>query len=616
MQWARLPVAPSVERLFGPREDATPRRDRPNDAAMSVIDQARQLLSRGQWSAARPLLERAVRAAPKDADAAFLLARTLQMLHDREPAAYQARRCVDLRPGDPNVRIAAAEMLQALGKLADAEQVVREGLAKFPGIASMHSALINTLRAQGRVGDAGDAALAAASEFVRDPLLALIGAGALGESLRAREGASLVRRAVSLAPNDHRVLRAAATMLLYSDDTTDEELIAMHGALGRSFMQAHPAMPLSSSPHDPATPIRVGFVSPDLRDHAVARFLESWIGKHDRSRIAIVGIPSLGPADETTARLRAACDEWLDIGSLGDDSAVQAIRAARLDIAIDLAGWHVTARPRLFAQRLAPRQLNWLGYAHATGLPTIDARFVDTETDPGWARGSLEPFVAIEDCFLSFAADPRTPDIAVVDGDPRASTVRFVSFNSQQKINPTTLDLWCRVLQETSQTRLVLKARAMTDRGTRRILDAHLQSRGVDPARLEVLPHAGDYQSHLACYNSCDIALDTTPYAGTTTTCEAMLMGLPVVTLSGTRHASRVGASLLAAAGQRENVARDSDAFVALACSLAADIAARTARARAEAKQARRDAVMASPLCDGVGFARRFTDALQAITFD
>ena len=549
------------------------------------------------------------------------------MLHDREPAAYHARRCVDLRPTDANTRIAAAELLQAVGKPGDAERLFRDGITKFPAVASMHSGLINALRGQGRVGAAGDAALAATAAFERDALLAIIGAGALGESLRTREATALVRRALSLAPRDHRILRAAATMLLYSDDATDAELAAVHVALGQAFAAAHPAQPLVPAPRDPAKPVRIGLVSPDLRDHAVARFLESWIGKHDRARVTIIGIPTLGPADETTARIRDRCDGWLDVAPLADDSAVAAIRSANLDIAIDLGGWHVTARPSLFARRLAPRQLNWIGYAHALGLPTVDARLADGVTDPGSARASVcsplggvsvaaarvEPTLALDACFLCFAPDPRTPEITTGPTAEDAATVRFASFNSQQKITPTTLDLWCRVLTEVPQSRLALKARALADPFTRRVLDAQVQARGIDPTRLEVLPHASGYRDHLACYDMCDIAVDTTPYAGTTTTCEAMLMGLPVVTLAGARHAARVGVSLLSASGQHENIAADADAFALRARTLAAEIAPQSVALRAAAKNDRRSAFAASPLCDGNAFAEQLTTALAAI---
>lgn len=591
---------------------------------MSVIEQARQFLARGAWEAARPLLERAVRAAPKDADAAFLLARTLQMLREREPAAYQARRCVELRPGDPGVRIAAAELLQAVGKPADAERLLREGIERFAGVASMRSGLINALRGQGRVGEAGDAALAAAAMFERDALLAIIAAGALGESLRSREAAALVRRAVSLAPADHRILRAAATMLLYSDDATDAELASLHGALGRAFAGATPGQALSSAPRDRQGPLRVGLVSPDLRDHAVARFLESWIGGHDRTRVAFVGVPTLGPADDTTARIRGGCDGWVDVSGLGDDAAVAAVRAAHLDIAIDLGGWHVTARPSLFARRLARRQVGWLGYAHAVGLPTIDARLVDDITDPGSQPAAgfvpreetlsvdsgLEPAVALESCFLCFGPDPRTPDIA---SPTSGAPIRFASFNAQQKITPTTLDLWCGVLNAVSPSQLVLKSRALTDAGVRGVLDGHLRDRGIDPGRVVVLAHANGYAEHLACYNACDIALDTTPYAGTTTTCEAMLMGLPVVTLAGGRHAARVGSSLLTAAGRRADIASDAEGFISRARALATEADRQTPALRLAAKQSRRDAFVASALCDAGGFARRLTDALVAI---
>ncbi|HEX8878078.1 MAG TPA: hypothetical protein VF777_15120 [Phycisphaerales bacterium] len=591
---------------------------------MLALEHARQHLARGQWALARPLLERAARSDPKDAEAAFLLARTLQMLGEREPAAYHAQRCVELRPGDANARVAAAELLQAVGKAGEAERLFRAGIAKFPALAAMHTGLINALRAQGRLGEAGDAAVFATNAFERDPLLAIVGAGALGESLRSREAAALVRRAVALAtvggPGDHRILRAAATMLLYCDDASETERASLHAALGRAFAAAFPAVPLA--PRERHHPLRVGLVSPDFRDHAVARFLEPWLGRHDRGRVAIVGVPTLGPADDTSQRLRAACDEWVDVSALGDDAAVAAIRSAELDVAIDLGGWHVTARPSLFARRIAPRQLTWLGYAHATGLPTIDARLTDSIADPG-LTGTLEPLLALEPCFVCFGPDPRTPPIehaAAANREQGSSGaaggtgggVRFASFNAQQKITPATLDLWCRVLNAVPRSRLVLKARALADAGTRRVLDTHLRSRGVDPARVETLPHAGDYRSHLAHYNSCDLALDTMPYNGTTTTCEAMLMGLEVITLAGTHHAARVGASLLAAAGCGDSVAPDSDAFVRRCVDAAGAWEARGATERQAVKQARREALLASPLCDGTRFAASWQDAVWA----
>lgn len=596
---------------------------------MLALEHARQHLSRGQWALARPLLERAVRSDPKDPDAAFLFARTLQMLGEPEPAAYHAARCVELRPKDPNTRIAAAELLQALGKPADAERLLRAGVRDFPAVSTMHAGLINALRAQGRLGDAGDAALDAASRFERDPLLAIIAAGALGESLRGNFALELIRRAVTLAPQDHRILRAAATMLLYCDDAADSnlevELAALHAAAGRSIAAATPESPLT--PHAPSGPLRVGLVSPDFRDHAVARFLESWIGQHDRDRLRLFGIATLGPEDDTTARLRSQCDEWLDVSKLHDDAAANAIRNLRLDAAIDCAGLHVTARPALFARRLATLQVNWLGYAHPTGLPTIDARLSDAIADPSAQpvksvaqhaardpNAALEPIVALEGCFLCFKPDPRTPEIA--SRYSGQSHVRFASFNAQQKISPTTLDLWCRVLHAVPDSTLVLKSRALADASLRRVLDAALQARGIAPFRVESLPHAPNYVQHLSTYNTCDIALDTTPYAGTTTTCEAMLMGLPVITLSGNRHAARVGASLLTAAGCPEHIAADADSFVRLAQRAADECRASDTAARQQAKVARRAALLASPLCDGRAFATRLQQALLALTRD
>lgn len=590
------------------------------------------MLAQGNWAEARPLLERAVRADPRNVDAAFLLARTLQMLGEREPAAYQASRCVELRPSDVNVRIAAAELLQAVGKLTDAERLFREGAAKFPAVSSMHAGLINALRAQGRVGEAGDAAIVACTKFDRDPLLATIGAGALGESLRSREATALIRKAAQLAPADARILRAAATMLLYADDVDDAELARVHLAAAAAMAKGiDPATrPIEADgAFNPEKRLRVALVSPDFRDHAVARFLESWIGQHDRSRLDLIGVSLLGPEDAATQRLRSNLDGWLDVSRMPDDAASAAVRQLGCDLAIDLAGWHVTARPGLFARRVAPVQVNWLGYAHATGLSTMDARLVDAATDPdagslgsaGFsprgdgvvARNTTEPLVGVEGCFVCFATDARTPEITSGNGESHARPVRFASFNAQQKISPTTMDLWCRVLTSVEGSELVLKSRALGDARTRQVLDEMVRARGVDPSRVRVLAHAPGYAEHMDAYNGCDVALDTTPYAGTTTTCEALMMGLPVVTLRGPRHAARVGASLLGAAGQQQTIASDAAEFVQIAARLGGEIAGLDAAARAAAKRQRRAEVLASSLCDGASFAGRWERAIRAI---
>ncbi len=583
---------------------------------MTLQEQIQGFLSRGEYAAARPLLERAARTST-DPQLFLALARVLFLLGEKAAAAYQGSRAVAASHNsgaEAQVRIVAGELIQECGAFKDAERVFRDGVARFPGMGAMRSGLINTLRGGGRVGEAGDEALKALAQFPGDVLLHLIGAGALGESFRATQARDALLRAVRMMPDDARALVPAATMLNYCDGIDPAAVAEVHRRAGAAL--ARTVGPEWSAPGGRAANerLRVALVSCDFRDHAVARFLEPWLAHRDRDAFEYVGVSLLGPEDETTRRLRALFDRWIDASGKPDDEIASLVRAANADIAVDLSGLHVTARPGVFARRVAPVQATYLGYANTTGIPAMDFRIVDSITDPpGTEALSTERLVRVgegEGCFVCFSPDPRTPEIAS-NAEPGAVT--FCSFNSQQKITDATLDHWAGVLRAVPRARLLLKARALTDARTREILNAAFAARSVEASRIEVAPHAADHVSHLSTYNRADIALDTFPYNGTTTTCEALCMGVPVVTLTGNSHASRVGASLLAAAGMGKWVARSPEEFMGIAARLAEEIRTIDGAARKERKKRFRAAFAGSALCDGRRFAKRFETALQSM---
>ncbi|MFO0859899.1 MAG: hypothetical protein U0570_05020 [Phycisphaerales bacterium] len=577
---------------------------------MSFSAQIQDLLARRQFAAARPLLERAARGS-SDAQVIFTLARVLLALGEREPAAYQAQRAIASASGKPfesQLRVAAGELLQECGKAGEAEKLFRETAARYPQLPTVRAAWINALRAAGRSGEAGDVALAALEQFPGDVLLHLIGAGALGESLRQSKARDSLLRAVEMGPPDHRVLIPAATMLHYCDGVDPELLTRIHRRAGESLARA--AGPAWKPPARTGSgPLRVALVSCDFRDHAVARFLEPWLTGRTRGEMQVIGVSLLGPADATTERLRGACEEWIDASGKADDEIVRLVREAQADIAMDLSGLHVTARPMVFAKRVAPVQISYLGYAGTTGLPTMDYRLVDAVTDPpGAERLSSEKLLRLDGCFLCFGPDARTPEVT---SSAERGAITFCSFNAQQKITETTLDLWAGALKAAPHAKLLLKGRSLSDARTRAILDASFSSRGIEPARVEVLAHAPDYASHLEQYNRADIALDTSPYCGTTTTCEALAMGVPVVTLAGSSHAARVGASLLRAAGLGECVASEAAGFAGVVKAQTDQLG--TVSARAEHKRAISRRFRASALCDAEAYADRLHRVLRTV---
>ena len=304
-----------------------------------------------------------------------------------------------------------------------------------------------------------------------------------------------------------------------------------------------------------------------------------------------------------TERFKALADHWRDVGGLDDEMLAAQIERDRIDLLVDLQG--LTGRTFLgvLARRPAPVQVTWIAYAATIGLPTIDWRFADAVADPtGTDAFYSERLWRLPDCFLCYGPMSDVPEIAPLPAR-RNGFVTFGSFNFSQKLGETTVALWAQVLQAVPDARLLLKSRRLDHADTLAALKARFAAHGVAPERIATLPFAPTPFAHLACYASVDVALDPTPYNGTTTTCQALLMGVPVVTLCGDRHVARVGASLLTAAGLPEFVAATPDDYVATAAGLALDL-----DRLADMRAGLRDRLRASPLMG----AATFTQAVEA----
>ena len=349
-------------------------------------------------------------------------------------------------------------------------------------------------------------------------------------------------------------------------------------------------------------------MSADLRTHSVAWFLLPLLEAIDRVRFEVHCYPNSAKADTMTQRLRAASAGWHPIDALDDAAAARQVRDNRIDLLIDLSGHSAGQRLGLFARRAAPTQATWLGYPNTTGLPAIDFRLVDTVTDPDEDAAQAlasERLLRIPGCFVCYGPPPEAPPVEARRAAGSDGPIVFGSFNNLQKISATTLDLWSAVLAAEPDSLLALKAGSLEQPGVQTRLQQAVAARGIDPARLRFLPRDTDVAGHLARYGGIDVALDTFPYHGTTTTCEALWMGVPVVSLAGDWHASRVGASLLAAAGCAQDCATDPDGYVAAALH-----AAGIARADPAARLRRRERLAASLLLDRARFATHFAEAI------
>jgi len=449
---------------------------------------------------------------------------------------------------------------------------------------------------------------------------------------RVEAGVDALAKAVKQQPAEANLRMLHAFSLNYDARATPDEVAAAHLQYGVALRRvAGPAMKASELiasreakfPRARFPRLRVGFVSADLYRHSVAYFLEPLLAHLPKDRIEIVLLSSAAKQDEVTKRLRTHASEWLDASGMDHDAFTLAARSMGLDIAIDLSGLTSGHRQMAFARRFAPVQVSYLGYPHASGIDTFDARIADGVTDPPSARNVMgERVVRVPGCFVCYAPpqDVRRirEQIALVaqpGASGRSGGVRFGCFGNLAKINRATLAAWGTVLDAVPDSTLVLKNHAFADKyvrgepraGATSIVD-RLTAAGIDASRVQMREPGKDESEHLDAYNDIDLALDTFPYHGTTTTCEALVMGVPVVTFAGDRHASRVGKSLLTAIGSAQWCGENEDEFVTRAIELASagprDVAAR---------QALRDQVLASALCDAKAHALEFARVVESL---
>jgi predicted O-linked N-acetylglucosamine transferase (SPINDLY family) len=399
--------------------------------------------------------------------------------------------------------------------------------------------------------------------------------------------------------------------MLYDSAVTPAQIYQRHREWGEAIAgdarAANPIVPPFSNSADPERRLRVAYLSPDFRYHAVSFFFEPLLAHHDRDAVEFYCYAEVEHPDAVTAALQQIGGIWRNTHGL-DDAALRAqLRADAIDIAIDLAGHTGHSRLSAFALKPAPVTATWLGYAATTGLPTIDWRITDARADPpGQEQFHAEQLLRLPETFLCYRFyGAVVPDVTPPPAATRGA-ITFGSFNNPLKMSPPTIAAGAQILAAVPGARLVLKSLLFVEPSRRQHFLERFAAHGIAPARLELREPLPDMTDHLRSYAEIDIALDPFPYNGTTTTCEAMWMGVPMVNLIGDRHAGRVGFDLLSQVGMAELAMPDVDAYIAKAVALAGDVPL-LARLRQELRERMRE----SPLCDAAAFARAFEAGLR-----
>jgi predicted O-linked N-acetylglucosamine transferase (SPINDLY family) len=557
-----------------------------------------------QPQAAAAAFQTAIAAQPDLAEAHHQLGNTLRALHRLPEALASLREATRLAPTDVLFWLSRGIACMQADLLPEAVESFHRAIQLDPKLPEAREILGQALTAQHRTAEARESlneALRLRPNYAaahHNLACLCVEEGLLDEAARHYRAAL----AAKLAPESQTNL---LFLLNYLPETEPDAHFAEHRRWSEWFEQ-----PLRNSrrPHanDPAPNrrLRVGYVSPDFRDHPVNSFVEPILRFHHRDSFETFCYSLVKTPDAVTERLRSLAGHWRDIYGMDADEAAELIRQDGIDILVDLAG-HTTENGLLiFARKPAPVQVTWIGYPNTTGLEAMDYRLTDQFTDPPGQteQWHSEQLVRLPETFSCYGPAAECPAVGPLPALANGF-VTFGSFNNFRKLSRPTIELWSRLLREMPTAKLILKSQGLGDPQTVRRLRDQFVRAGVGPERIGVNGAGLSKEQHFGLYNLVDLCLDPFPYNGTTTTCDALWMGVPVVTLAGRTHVARVGLSLVSHLGFPDWAVDSPDAYVAKCRQLADDLPALAAVRLRLREQMRR-----SPLCD----APRFIGHLEA----
>ena len=486
-------------------------------------------------------LQKSLQLMPDNADALNNLGVTLLDIGEYDDAVLCLRQASALQPE-------SAEMVYNLGQGLDKQRKIGEAISCYqkaitlsPDFSSAYNNMGNLLKDQGR----------------------------LSESL------ACYYKALELKPsNASGVYSNIIFLIQYAEPIEPDMIYEQHLRWARIYAShLKTLIPAHKNDQSPSKRLKVGYVSPDFRIHSVAYYIEPIIEANDRENFEIFCYSNLDRPDNKTIEFKNLADHWRDISAATDDEAAAIIQNDGIDILVDLSGHTGNNRLTLFARKPAPIQVTYIGYPNTTGLETIDYRITDAWTDPPGMTDHLhtERIIRLPHGFLCYKPPEESPE---VKGLPASASgfITFGCFNNRSKISDTIIGIWSEILHLVPDSRLILKSAALSDESTRNYILGLFEGQGISADRITAVGNIPAKEDHLNLYNSVDIGLDTFPYNGTTTTCEGLWMGVPVIALKGDTHISRVSYSILSNIGLDDLVAETTDGYIMKAATLAKSI--------------------------------------------
>ena len=601
------------------------------DFAEAHYNLGNALRDQGKLDAAIASYQKALLAKPDFAAASNNLGTTLKAQGKLDEAIASYRRALSFKPDFADAHNNLGIALKAHGKLDEAITSFLHALSLKPDYAEAHYNLGNALRDQGK-SDAAVSSYQRALSFKPDLAEAHYNLGlVLQKNGKPDEAIVCHRRALSLKPDYAEAYNNWGAALL--DQGKRDDAVALYrkalsvkpdyaGAYSNLLyatqlyamespakviqeceqFAAHFEAPLRPqwqrhrNIREPGRRLKVGYVSGDFRRHAVAYFIEPVLARHDKGQVEIFCYYSHTQHDEFSERLKGYSDHWLNCKSMTDDQLAERIRCDGIDILVDLSGHTAHNRLLTFARKPAPIQITYLGFQGNNGLAAMDYRLTDAYIDPAGSEASCtEKLLRLPDSLWCHRPGNDMPEIQVLPARQNGY-MTFGSFNNFSKIDKQCVELWARLLRAVPDARLLMVT--VPEGESRRQLTEQFASLQVSAQRLLFharLPPSEFYR----VLQQADLALDPVSVHGATTTCESLWLGVPVVSLVGTRFAARFGLGILSAAGLQEFAATSAEEYIKIAVNVAKNVP-RLAQLRAGL----RARMAGSPLMDEVKITR------------
>ena len=563
------------------------------------------LIDAGEFQRAITELRTLIRKEPNVASWQGMMARASTAAGLHEQALVHARRCTEMSPSHPTPWAELGNALHHLGRFEEARLAYTKGVELSPTSVIASLGLADVLADMGRQGEAASRLETAIRYIPGNEALLGKYSMVLGKLAKMSDALAAAESALVLYPKAWELAQCACSAANYMVEDP-QRLFDIHARFGKLFEYRGANPPPRFERTTLNRPMRVGLVSADFRAHSVSHFVEPLLAHVDSKTCELVMFIT-GPSDNVTKQLRSYGHVWHNYFQKPRSELIAAIRNQQLDMLIDLSGHTRGGDSALLRARTAPLQGNYCGYPNTLGLKSVDFRLVDEVTDPTGIADQfcVEKLIRIKGCFLCYS--PRVESLGLRTDRIPGGPYTFGCFNAARKMSDTFLQLCARVCEAAPDSQLLLKNLDFKDpECVTMIRDRALQA-GIAPKQLILEGPSTTPLEHLAKYQAVDIALDTFPYSGTTTTCESLFMGVPTITLVGQSHPSRVSASLLDAVGLDGCIAQSKDDFVKLALAW-------KNRTRDNADRAAlRQQMLASELCNGPLFATRFVDAIQGV---